>query len=148
MGAELNAIGREKSIDALAAGASVTEAARRSGYSRKHVYRLLEDPKFAAEVARRKEALAVEVKAVVQTADERLALESLRSILQSGGSEDKDRVAAAKALLAHVTLGRKAAKPGPAAAPQTPVIKLLDAKTGDGSGDAAKAAADWLEKQA
>lgn len=136
MGAELDAGARERLVDALAKGSSVSLAARTSGYSRIHVHRLLKDPAFMAEVDR---ARAKEVDS--EPGDVKAARAFLRKAMdgeiEAGPQELTVRVNAAKALIAAYQ-GRGRAAPVAVPAP----IKMLP--TGDG-----KAAAEtWLQSQA
>lgn len=128
--AEMDVDARDRALQALAAGATIVAVSKASGYSRVHVYRLLQDPKFVEELERRKADVAT-----VGAEDEKLALETLRE-LADGAEEERDRIAAAKALLAHVQQRR--IKPVKAAEP--PQIKIVPA------GGAAEDAAKWLEK--
>lgn len=54
MAAEQDRDARERLLDALARGLTVSEAAAKAGYQRQSVYRLLRDPAFADELERRK----------------------------------------------------------------------------------------------
>jgi hypothetical protein len=158
MGAELDAVAREALVEALAEGVGVSEAARRSGYSRKHVYTLREDERFMAEVERRKAELAAAAASGEKkpprllSPDEKLALDTLRAAaageLEGTASEIMARVTAAKAILGHEEkrrgFGAAKTKPGPGAAPpeapaQGKPFEVIDGK---------KAAAEWMEKQA
>lgn len=138
--AELDADARERCLLALAGGGSVSEAARRSGYSRVHVHRLMKDAKFLADLERRREKLGASEH---ETADEVLALGTLREIAGDKDAKPSDRVAASKALLAHIAASRKPVKAGPQAAPEAPIVKLVE---GGATGEAA--AAEWLKNQA
>lgn len=147
MAAELDPDARDRLLDAIVANPkNVSAAARASGYSRMHVYRLMKDKAFVEMLERRRaEAAKVEDDRAKANdpakKDEKLALETLRAIVGSERAEDKDRIAAAKALLAHHGLKVKATRPGPATAPPpAAVIKVLP---GSGVDEAAK----WLEAQ-
>jgi hypothetical protein len=132
MAAELDVAARERLIEALAAGATKVQAAKVSGYSRKHIYRLLDDPAFVAAVDRRRAATTG-----ASDRDEELALDVLRDVA-TNGEEEHNRVAAAKALLAH-GIAKRAKAPKAVAPSAPPPLKIVDG---------AEAAKAWLEKQA
>lgn len=151
MAAELDPDARERLIEALAAAGekpNISEVARRAGYSRMHVYRLMKDKTFLAMLERRKAELArVEGEARAKGDEEAKkdvdrALGVLREIMDSSTAEDRDRIAASKAILAYDTAKRAAKKPGPAAASPggAPVVRVLPPQD-------SKAADAWLEAQ-
>jgi hypothetical protein len=131
--AEIDPAARERLLDALASGATVAAASRSAGYARGHVYRLLDDEAFAAELEQRRAAVG----SSPASPDEALALGVLREVAQDARAEDRDRVAAARALLGHAAATKKTPKPKTAEAP--PVLKVLPPEEG------AAAAKAWLE---
>lgn len=57
MAAEIDGEARAKALSALAAGESVSAAARTAGYTRQHLHRLLKEQGFTAELAARRDEL-------------------------------------------------------------------------------------------
>ena len=123
---------RSQLVDALASGASVTDAAKISGYSRKHAHKL--KVTLADEIALRRQEMApgLEAEAHEIVGD---VVKVLRGILETG--QDKDKIAAGKSLLnlfcpklrnnAAKALGIDAEKPS-AAAPVKPLTSEEVAK--------------------
>lgn len=107
MASEIDLDAREKLIQALAAGANHSEAARISGYSRKHVKTLVKDPGFMGLVAERREKAGADFSEAVK-----VGLAVLIEIAQTGENETA-RVSAAKALVAMAApkVGPKRADP-------------------------------------
>lgn len=101
--AELDAEGRSKLIAALAAGSSISQAAKASGYHYRHAHRLAHDPDVLRQVAEARSKGEAEHAEVIKA----------RAVLldiATSGERDSDRVAAARALIAaHQT--RVRAKP-------------------------------------
>lgn len=95
MGAEVDLAARERVLAALAGGANNTEAARVSGYSRKHVKYLLNDPAFVAELAARRAKDDPDADSAPA-----IGRRVLISIAQDESMPPSARVNAAKALLA------------------------------------------------
>lgn len=116
MASEIDLDAREKLIQALASGANHSEAARVSGYSRKHVKTLVKDPSFMGLVAERRESAGVDVSGAVK-----VGLATLLEIAKSGENETA-RVSAAKALVAMGApkVGPKRAEPAPPESPAGP----------------------------
>lgn len=94
MAADVDVEAREKLISALAAGSNHSEAARLSGYSRKHVKTLVKDPSFMALVQERRDQAGVDTSEAV-----RVGMATLLEIAR-GGENEAARVSAAKALVA------------------------------------------------
>lgn len=132
MAAEQDPEARERLLEELARGSSVAAAARAAGYSRMHAHRLLKEPAFAGDLERRRAERAHEE----VSADEQLALEVLRAVCVSKKAKAFDRVAAAKALLAHCAPRRLASR-APEPAPPPPIVL-------EGGGD--DAARSWLDQ--
>lgn len=122
MAGDVDATAREKLMRALLEGQNNSQAARTSGYSRKHVKELLHNPAFARELERRKAAQKPDP---VSDADleeakrlEALALETLERVAKEGGQASE--VAAAKELRVKAKELR-AAKPAAPSQDQTEV---------------------------
>ena len=100
MAGDVDATAREKLMRALLEGQNNSQAARTSGYSRKHVKELLHNPAFARELERRKAAKKSEPVSDADLAEaqrlEDLALETLERVAKEGGQASE--VAAAKEL--------------------------------------------------
>jgi hypothetical protein len=92
---------REKLMRALLEGQNNSEAARSSGYSRKHVKELVKQPAFARELDRRRAAMPVQAPGEVDP-DEEKALQACREIVDDAEQPGTARVAAAKALFDRV----------------------------------------------
>lgn len=129
MPAELDPEARDKLLEALAHGENVSAAARAVGYTRQHVHRLLKEPRFAEELERRRVLATPEDPAKLSREAARArtleaeAIEVLEEVARDG-TEDRDRVAAARELLRHA---RELAKPKPhqRAAPVPPELRVL-----------------------
>jgi hypothetical protein len=110
--AEVDDESRARALSALAAGESVSAAARAANYSRRHLQRLQADPDFALALAARRSELAASRVAAGGPGEselsrlERGALEHLERL--AAGQADGDpkmagaRVAAASTILRHV----------------------------------------------
>ena len=102
MAGDVDATAREKLMRALIEGQNNTQAARTSGYSRKHVKELLHQPAFARELERRKAAKKSEPVSDADLAEadrlEALAMETLERVAKEGGQASE--VAAAKEIRA------------------------------------------------
>lgn len=134
MAAEVDPEARTRAIEFLASGCSLSETARRAGYSRMHLSRLMKDQRFAAALEKRR----AEIAASPTSPDEELALEVLREIAQDGEQIGIARVAAAKALLVHAATQKKTRRPEAARTPPAPIVL-------EGGEKAAEA---WLKEQA
>lgn len=91
---------RELLLAALLRGENHSQAARSSGYSRKHVKELVRQPSFLLELTRRQEAQDRLLPPRQADPDEDLALEHLRAIVVDESKPAAARVAAAKELRA------------------------------------------------
>lgn len=99
MSAEADAEARFKLAAALAAGASVSAAARSAGFARQHVYRLQKDPEFIRMLDAAKQRIAAGPGPIVSDDDARAAVGYLRGVVDGDEEGDQHRVNAAKALL-------------------------------------------------
>ena len=87
---------------AVAAGATVADAAQQAGCSASHAYRLAQKPEFRDRVsALRLEATDRAVGALSDAAVE--AVQVLRSAMHDGEAKPADRIAAARAVLSMIT---------------------------------------------
>jgi hypothetical protein len=93
---ERNHEARERLLAALAAGANNSEAARVSGYSRKHVKELLKDAEFCALLEERRQA---QDRGELERAS-KVGLRVLLEIAQDHEAPHAARVSAARALVA------------------------------------------------
>lgn len=118
MSAETDMEARSRLIDALAAGSNNSDAARVSGYSRKHVIQLQKDAGFMAEVEERKRALA-EGDSGAREERIKAGWRVLKEIAEDKSQPAAARVSAARVLVA-LEAARASAKPTkePEAAPQ------------------------------
>ena len=144
MPAELDAEARDRALEALASGSSKAEAARRSGYSRMHIHRLLEDPEFRIALEKREAELDDEEGS--GRADAREALAFLRKVVAGQEDSSKEaapglavRVSAAKALLAAVSAAAASKKPA-RRTEAAEIVKLPE------PGDDEAAAAAWRQR--
>lgn len=147
MRGEVDADRRELLVAALAAGCNVAEAARRSGYKRPYVHRLLRaHPEIQEEAKRRAASLEGDgAKTRLQN-----ALQVLEEVSQDQDAATRDRLTAAKALVQF--FGPACAKrvPSPAAPVQGDEpepegqAELVRLRLLDPTDPAARAAADSL----
>lgn len=121
----VSAAKRQAFVAAMAAGATVSDAARTSGYARTYCQRLLRDPEVQAAITAARSRISDQLDADPATAGTRAAalrtaIETLTEVARSA-DRDADRVAAARALLTVLAPPpkRKPAKPSasPAATP-------------------------------
>lgn len=112
MAAETDLDARERLVNALANGANVSDAARASGYSRKHVHGLLKDAEFCALVDERKRGRADKGER------ERLAGVGLRVLEEV--ATDKEAPHAARVAAARALVALDASRAKPAATGQAP----------------------------
>ena len=108
MPAEIDGEARARALTALAAGESVSAAARAASYTRQHLHRLLKDAAFLAELEARRAELAEGKVAAGGPAEgelaslEREALAHIRELARDGDDPKAPRVPAISVLLRHV----------------------------------------------
>ena len=120
MAAETDLDARERLVTALAGGANVSEAARQSGYSRKHVHKLIKDAEFMALVAERQRGGSEERKSAAAT-----GLRVLLEVATDRSAPHAARVAAARTLVALDAPRAKAPAAPPEEAPAAPAGEAL-----------------------
>lgn len=89
---------KEKALSALLTSDTKTEAAKKAGISDRTLRTYLSDPVFKAEYQRRKKKLLTDATHQMQQSM-KIAVTTLRGIIQSKGSKDSDRITAAKLIL-------------------------------------------------
>lgn len=89
---------KERALSALLTSDTKAEAARKAGISDRTLRSYLSDPAFSAEYERRKKKLLSDATRQMQQSM-RIAVSTLRGIIQSQGSRDSDRISAARLIL-------------------------------------------------
>lgn len=126
MAGDVDPTAREKLMQALLEGQNNSEAARTSGYSRKHVKDLVKQPAFVRELERRREALPP---TPATDPDELTALDAARQIVKDEEQPGTARVAAAKLLLERVDKRRGPKATAPATHDATEVAPAKSRET-------------------
>lgn len=89
---------KEKALSALLTSETKAEAAEKAGISDRTLRTYLSDPAFNAEYQRRKRKLLSDATQQIQKSM-KLAVSSLREIIQRKSSKDSDRITASRLIL-------------------------------------------------